>query len=90
MAGAFSLALAGCSESTIKKAASVKPASEDLGAIEHVVFLMHENRSFDHYYGTYPGVRGYRRPRRPHRGLPPDLARIRRTPLNCSPSISTP
>jgi phospholipase C len=59
MAGAFGLALAGCAESTIKKAASVKPASEDLGAVEHVVFLMHENRSFDHYYGTYPGVRGY-------------------------------
>jgi len=59
MAGAFGLALAGCSESTIKKAASIKPASEDLGAVEHVVFLMHENRSFDHYYGTFPGVRGF-------------------------------
>ena len=40
-------------------AARTKPAGSDLGAIEHVVFLMHENRSFDHYYGTYKGVRGF-------------------------------
>jgi phospholipase C len=36
-----------------------KAAGSDLGAVEHVVFLMQENRSFDHYFGTYPGVRGY-------------------------------
>src|ERR1700752_2426945 len=40
-------------------AARTKPAGSDLGAIEHVVFLMQENRSFDHYFGTYPGVRGF-------------------------------
>ncbi len=27
--------------------------------IEHVVLLMQENRSFDHYFGTLPGVRGF-------------------------------
>ena len=27
--------------------------------IEHVVILMQENRSFDHYFGTFPGVRGF-------------------------------
>ncbi|WP_162958128.1 alkaline phosphatase family protein [Nocardia yunnanensis] len=27
--------------------------------IEHVVILMQENRSFDHYFGGMPGVRGY-------------------------------
>ena len=27
--------------------------------IEHIVILMQENRSFDHYYGTFPGVRGF-------------------------------
>jgi phospholipase C len=42
-----------------RAAASTKPAGSDLGAIEHVVFLMQENRSFDHYYGTYGGVRGF-------------------------------
>src|ERR1700677_1253548 len=40
-------------------AARTKPAGSDLGAIEHVIFMMQENRSFDHYYGTYPGARGF-------------------------------
>jgi phospholipase C len=31
--------------------------------VEHVVFLMQENRSFDHYFGTLRGVRGYGDPR---------------------------
>ncbi|WP_433327580.1 phosphocholine-specific phospholipase C [Spirillospora sp. CA-294931] len=30
-----------------------------LKAIEHVVFLMQENRSFDHYFGMLRGVRGF-------------------------------
>lgn len=30
-----------------------------LAGIEHVVLLMQENRSFDHYYGTLRGVRGF-------------------------------
>ena len=30
--------------------------------IEHIVILMQENRSFDHYYGTMPGVRGFSDP----------------------------
>jgi len=42
-----------------KSAASTAPAGSDLGAIEHVVFLMQENRSFDHYFGSYRGVRGF-------------------------------
>jgi len=31
--------------------------------VEHVVILMQENRSFDHYFGTMRGVRGYGDPR---------------------------
>jgi phospholipase C len=30
-----------------------------LSEIKHVVVLMQENRSFDHYFGTMPGVRGF-------------------------------
>src|SRR5580698_6846276 len=30
-----------------------------LSDIDHIVILMQENRSFDHYYGTMSGVRGY-------------------------------
>jgi phospholipase C len=44
------------------------PASGKTGTIrdvEHVVILMQENRSFDHYFGTLRGVRGYGDPRTP-------------------------
>ncbi|MBN6040851.1 phosphocholine-specific phospholipase C [Amycolatopsis sp. 195334CR] len=30
-----------------------------LADVEHVIVLMQENRSFDHYYGTLRGVRGF-------------------------------
>jgi phospholipase C len=30
-----------------------------LNDIDHFIFLMKENRSFDHYFGTLSGVRGY-------------------------------
>jgi phospholipase C len=42
------------------------PANNRTGTIrdvEHVVFMMQENRSFDHYFGTLPGVRGFGDPR---------------------------
>ncbi len=50
---------------TIARALAV-PAqrlSGGLGDIEHVVFLMQENRSFDHYFGSLGGVRGFSDPR---------------------------
>jgi phospholipase C len=34
-----------------------------LADIEHVVIFMQENRSFDHYFGTMAGVRGFDDPR---------------------------
>ena len=30
-----------------------------LSDVRHVVLLMQENRSFDHYFGTLAGVRGF-------------------------------
>src|SRR5260370_31975581 len=36
-------------------APSIPPGLEK---IEHFVFIMQENRSFDSYFGTYPGVEG--------------------------------
>jgi phospholipase C len=42
------------------------PAARRTGTIqdvEHVVILMQENRSFDHYFGTLRGVRGFSDPR---------------------------
>src|SRR5499433_3472367 len=37
--------------------------SGTINDVEHVVFLMQENRSFDHYFGTLRGVRGFGDPR---------------------------
>jgi phospholipase C len=42
------------------------PANHRTGSIrdvEHIVFMMQENRSFDHYFGTLRGVRGFSDPR---------------------------
>ena len=58
--GAASLAL----PPNVRKAlASPRPAHGGLQDIKHVVMLMQENRSFDHYYGTLRGVRGFGDPR---------------------------
>lgn len=49
---------------SIARALSI-PASVKTGTIEdveHVVILMQENRSFDHYFGTLSGVRGFSDP----------------------------
>src|SRR6516165_3467936 len=37
--------------------------TRSIADVEHVVFLMQENRSFDHYFGTMRGVRGFADPR---------------------------
>ncbi len=38
--------------------AQVSTLPPGLEKIQHFVFIMQENRSFDHYFGTYPGVEG--------------------------------
>ena len=46
---------------SIRKALAI-PAHNETGTIrdvKHVVILMQENRSFDHYFGTLKGVRGF-------------------------------
>ncbi|MFD8720980.1 phosphocholine-specific phospholipase C [Streptomyces sp. NPDC059629] len=51
--------------SSIERAAAL-PANHRTGSIEdveHIVVLMQENRSFDHYFGTLRGVRGFGDPR---------------------------
>jgi phospholipase C len=58
--GAFAAAL----PTSIVRALSV-PAHNRTGTIddvEHVIFFMQENRSFDHYFGTLWGVRGFADP----------------------------
>jgi phospholipase C len=49
---------------SVKKAlaATSAPPLSSLRQVEHVVLLMMENRSFDHYFGSLAGVRGYSDP----------------------------
>ncbi len=60
-AGAGALALEGALGRAAALAAT-GPACGKLNDIEHVIFLIQENRSFDHYFGTYRGVRGFADP----------------------------
>ncbi len=46
------------------EAVAAAKATGTLDDVEHVVILMQENRSFDHYFGTMRGVRGYSDPAR--------------------------
>jgi phospholipase C len=59
--GAFAAAFSG----SIRRALAI-PAHQRTGTladVEHIVILMQENRSFDHYFGTLRGVRGFGDPR---------------------------
>ena len=49
----------GKADRLVAAAASTRAAGSDLGAVEHIVFLMMENRSYDHYFGAYPKGRGF-------------------------------
>jgi phospholipase C len=49
----------GSANALARLAAATAPAGSDLGAIDHIVFLMMENRSYDHYFGAYPRGRGF-------------------------------
>jgi phospholipase C len=53
-----SLGLHGCGKVS-PSVPSVPSACSKLSDIEHVVILIQENRSFDHYFGSYRGVRGF-------------------------------
>ena len=63
LAGAGALATA--LPNSIRRALAI-PANNRTGTIkdiEHIVVLMQENRSFDHYFGMLRGVRGFGDPR---------------------------
>src|SRR4029077_9467726 len=53
-----SLSLHGCGGGSVISP-PVPSACSKLTDIEHVVILIQENRSFDYYFGSYPGFRGF-------------------------------
>src|SRR5947209_989153 len=64
-AGAATAAgLSSAAGAAIERALSIDAPSADptLSDIRHIVILMQENRSFDHYFGTLSGVRGFSDP----------------------------
>jgi phospholipase C len=54
--------LAGTLPENLARAATARPAKGGLEQVRHVVYVMMENRSFDHYFGTFPGARGFSDP----------------------------
>src|SRR6187402_389260 len=48
----------------IQRALAIAPrrGTGTIQDVEHVIILMQENRSFDHYFGTLRGVRGFADP----------------------------
>jgi phospholipase C len=57
-------AVAGALPLHLGKALAI-PANDrtrSINDVEHVIFMMQENRSFDHYFGTLRGVRGFADP----------------------------
>ncbi|HLG92849.1 MAG TPA: alkaline phosphatase family protein, partial [Acidimicrobiales bacterium] len=53
---AAALVTAGCT--TIGTRSAAPTAASGIHLIQHVVVIMQENRSFDTYFGTFPGVDG--------------------------------
>jgi phospholipase C len=56
-----SLALYGCGGASVgtSTGSPLPPACAKLSDIDHVIILIQENRSLDHYFGSYRGVRGF-------------------------------
>ncbi|HET7478579.1 MAG TPA: alkaline phosphatase family protein [Rubrobacteraceae bacterium] len=43
---------------TVPSSTTVAPAASNIHKIKHIVIIMQENRSFDSYFGTFPGADG--------------------------------
>ncbi|MCW3070007.1 MAG: phospholipase [Solirubrobacterales bacterium] len=70
----------------LQQALAAAPAHGRLSDIEHVVIFVNENRSFDHYYGTYKGVRGFADPAVPRQadGTPVFAQRFAGSPFGAA------
>lgn len=57
--GATAVAATSLLPPSLQRVLATPVNSGGLDSIEHVVLVMQENRSFDHYYGALRGVRGF-------------------------------
>src|SRR6266852_6058316 len=58
MAGCLAASCAGASATSHSPAPTTAPFAPGIHEIQHVVVVMQENRSFDQYFGTFPGADG--------------------------------
>ncbi len=59
IAGAGAAGISSAVDELVAQAAAASSKHGTMADIEHVVILIQENRSFDNYFGTYSGVRGF-------------------------------
>ena len=82
----------GSVQGLLDAAAAATPKTGTLKDIEHVVILIQENRSFDHYFGTLSGVRGFADKPAHQTFFQPDLSGHKLHPFHlaegCLPDIS--
>src|SRR4051812_38656181 len=43
---------------TERVASNARQTTPGIETLEHLIFIVQENRSFDHYFGTFPGANG--------------------------------
>jgi phospholipase C len=59
LAGAAAVGVGASQLAGLSSRSRAAAATGTIADLKHVVILMQENRSFDHYFGTLPGVRGF-------------------------------
>src|SRR5688572_10800832 len=60
MPGALLASSGSAVDAAIREArAQVRVPASGLRKLDHLIFIVQENRSFDHYFGTYPGADGF-------------------------------
>ncbi|MFD7644383.1 phosphocholine-specific phospholipase C [Kitasatospora sp. NPDC059795] len=59
LGGAAAAAVLSALPLSVRQALAAPARPGKLEDVQHVVILMQENRAFDHYFGTLPGVRGF-------------------------------
>jgi phospholipase C len=59
LAGATAVGVGGSQLAGLTGRSRAEAATGTIADLKHVVILMQENRSFDHYYGSLQGVRGF-------------------------------
>jgi phospholipase C len=55
---ALAVAIGACAPAAAPSSPATRPPESGTGKIQHVIIVMQENRSFDSYFGTFPGADG--------------------------------